>query len=258
MAAVDQGLPHDAHYTLVVGARDVGSRGAGALLTAVASALGYGLGRLGVPLDAQREREQRRPRLGVSRGALRGLPSAGFLMDGDILEQRVRSTRLALDPSVLARCVCPQLADPHELRAVRLVSRGGIKGVSVKPVYASFALGPGVSARPLFAIRSQHIDSRVRELILNRSNWSVEREGWLVWRLDPANAVLLHGEEAGHWERPLGESSASLQEKYSLLAKGCPPRILAKVVLAAMGSSSTMGRAHAKRDPRRGVSREIQ
>lgn len=247
VSAIDQGLPHDAHYTLVVATREAGDGGGGALLSRAAGSLGYRLESAGAPLDVRRELEMRRPRLGVSRVDLGGLPSAGFLADGQIVRQHLRSAAPLLDPSKLAQCVCPDLEIPDGLRAVRLVSRSGSRGVSVKPLYASFALGPGVSARPLFAIRSERIDSRTRDVALRWCNWSIERDGWLVWRLEPGRAILLHGAEAGYWERGLRDSTASLEAKYSLLAKGCPPRILGKVVFAAMSHSRSVARARVGR-----------
>jgi hypothetical protein len=233
VGAVDHGIPHDAHYTMVVAARIGVESQAGDLLMSVCRHLG-----LRATLDCrcmplEPELDLRRPRLGLSRSSFGGIPPFAYLAKDGIHWCSVTSQHPTnTGDGALRAVVAPRLRGSMRIQAVRLVSRRGVTGVAVKSGSASYAMGPGTSACPLFAVRRVGLSPRARERALEYSNWSTERDGWLVWRLRPSRAVLLHGPDTAAWEGPLTICEGPLQKQYALVAQGCPPSVLMPVAEA--------------------------
>lgn len=233
VGAVDHGIPHDAHYTIVVAARLGVESQASDLLMSIGRHLGLRatLDSRCMPLD--REIDLRRPRLGMSRSSLGGLPSCAYVTkEGIHWCSATPQHPTNAGNGALRAVVAPRLRGSTRIQAVRLVSRGGVTGVALKSGSASYAMGPGVSACPLFAVRGVGLSERSRKQALEYSNWSTERDGWLVWRLQPSRAVLLHGPTAATWEEPLRICEGPLQTQYALVAQGCPPSVLMPVAEA--------------------------
>jgi hypothetical protein len=136
------------------------------------------------------------------------------------------------DSLTLAEIVCPQFAGLAPL-PVRLVSRHGVAGPVFKNEDASYALGPGTSASPLFAYEQRLVAPRDRGIFKKNSNWSAERNGRLIVRLSPSRAVLLHGRSAAAWEDSIANAQASVGSLYSLICRGMPPSMLRGIVGAS-------------------------
>ena len=227
-SAKSSGLPHDAHYSLVVSSRTGGIE---PRVRAIAASVGTNLGdsysEVG-PLDA--ELDSRKPRLGASRRLLTALPSAGVLKSG-VLRATKNTFR---DPAIsgqLLRLPTSSVPGAHNLypRPVRLVSRHGKAGLAFKRDGASFALGPGTSASPLFAFETAQIEERDVLQLAPYSNWLSVRDDYVIVRLTPSRAVLLHGPDAQPWEGPVGKVKSSLASQYNLISTGFPPQMLRQI-----------------------------
>lgn len=222
------GLPHDAHYTILLSLRGGGAREcARSIAPTVATSLGDGYSNLGA---IESQLETRRPRLGAARRSFDPLPSAGLLSGGTLTGTTNRYfPKLGTSEITLQRIVCSRgsLIKP---RPVRLVSRYGDAGCAFKDDNSSYALGPGTSAYPLFAFDQRDLRGRDVFDCAPFSNWSTTRNGFVIVRLEPSRAILLHGVQAWRWQRHLKRSRSSFGSQYALISAGVPPTMLRQVV----------------------------
>ena len=228
-SAMAYGLPHDAHYTVIVCSRVATIDYSFAAIAAV----------LGTTLDGKPEElgsiaeyvGARTPRLGVTRRALAALPSAGVLRNGTLfrVEYKYGACQEAERELSLGEIVCPSHAHLKP-KPVRLVARHGVSGLMFKRDNASYAMGPGTSASPLFAFAQEHVRHCTPEELAPYTNWSLVREGHLIVRLRPSRALLLHGRVAGAWERLLHNATAPVGSQYGLVSRGLPPQMLQDLV----------------------------
>src|SRR5262249_41676700 len=125
------GLPHDAHYSLVVSSRTDGTEHCvRAIAASVGTHLGDSYAEFG-PLEA--ELDGRKPRLGASRRHLSALPCAGELRSGVLhgTENRYRNAVMRERTLALTDIICPG-AQNLRPRPVRMVSRHGVGGLAFK------------------------------------------------------------------------------------------------------------------------------
>ena len=221
------GLPHDAHYTLLVSVLAGDSQ---LCARSIAKSIGTDLGDLYENLgEIECQLEERRPRLGASRRQVTSLPSAGFTSRGALSGTRNRYLKLKRKPNInLQEIVCSG-GDRLRPKPVRLVSRHGISGCAFKDEATSYALGPGTSAYPLFAFEQAQLEGRDVFDYAPYSNWSTVRDDHAIVRLEPSRAVLLHGSEAWPWQRLLYRANRALGSKYALISAGFPPSMLQQV-----------------------------
>lgn len=232
------GVPHDRSHTFVIamrGARldqdSVGrtigelwegpSRGAPS-----SSPIEFGTAHYGALSEVL---AARMPRLGMSRPKV-ATPFRSFgVCQGDfyvVLEGRL-ARQIELHPS-LGEVVAPQCdGDGSAIVAVRLVSRGGRRGVLVKRRRASYALGKGVSAGPLFAVPFRPGAPSIGHGGLAQfANWFSERDGMNIVRITPERAVMLYGEGLADIAERIRVLRASAAKKYELVATLVPPALL--------------------------------
>lgn len=226
-SADSAGLPHDAHYTVFV-VEPVGISKVD--LSKVAAANGTVLdSRAHAIGDALSLLESRKPRLGAARKAITCLPGSGRASGGHIWA--IGSRFRAIDPGpervALGELVCPNLSQLRP-RPVRLVSRHGRAGLAIKNSEASYAIGPGTSACPLFAYSLSELQPAERAELRRCANWLTERDGQLIVRVRPERAVLLHGRLAGFWSEAIALSGARAGSLYALLSRGLAPSMMAR------------------------------
>ncbi len=173
--------------------------------------------------------ESRRPRLGAARKAITSLPGSGRASGGHIwaIGSRFRAIDPGAERVTLGELVCPNLSQLRP-RPVRLVSRHGRAGLAIKNSEASYAIGPGTSACPLFAYSLSELQPAERAELKRSANWHTERDGHLIVRVRPERAVLLHGRSAGFWSEALALSGARAGSLYALLSKGLAPSMMAR------------------------------
>lgn len=238
-SAIACGLPHDAHYSVLLATLNVP-----AVELAKTAARSLGTYTLGVGRTQALDQliDERRPRLGVPRRQLSAIPSAGAIKHGEVVSWQTRCRSITGDAikASLLRMVYPEFSDVTPC-PIRLVSRHGRAGIAFKANYASFALGPGTSASPLFGVPATELSRSQRHDILNLSNWHTEREGWLVFRAPPARAVRLHGEQASIWSNTIESTAGAMGSKYALISRGLPPPMIKALISALQSHSSGTG-----------------
>lgn len=176
--------------------------------------------------DLKQEMASRWPRLGVARPRVATpFRSFGVALGEQYVTFSGRPRFLAECSPTLAEVVCPGFRDGDDVSAVRLLSRHGRTSVAVKARKASYAMGPGYSAGPLFAIPRSRTDGGSRPRLLEHANWVRERDGLIVFRLKPSRAVLFHGWEAERLVPLLREMDAPVLRQYELVAGIVPPAV---------------------------------
>ena len=225
------GLPHDAHYTIVVasderetepegGFRDLASA-VGTLISGKSTSVG----------TLSEETVTRKPQLGRARRQMSVLSAAGQIVDDVIHGWNVRFP-LRRDLGISLREIVSPDVEGADPRPVRLVSRHGIAGPAFKRIPASFALGPGTSASPLFAFEQNLLGHAAQGALTKHADWTCLRDGYLIVRLRASRAVLLHGRSAGIWEAGLQNLRASVGASYALISRGLPPEMIRTLAAA--------------------------
>jgi hypothetical protein len=224
------GLHHDAHNTIIYASFE--SNSIAQTSKNLYAKTGYSFKENKTELDLHKQINLRKPRIGSSRKDLSSLPACGFIL----------STKSALNSISFKREKTPKLKNlskilyPNcrglKIYPVKLVSRRGIKKVTIKKINASYSLGPGVSAFPLFGVKLKNLEMTHREILLHSGTWHTKRDGWFVFRAPPHIAISLLGREASFWRKDIESATVSMGEKYSTISRGCPPRIFQTILNA--------------------------
>ena len=115
------------------------------------------------------------------------------------------------------------LDKPPDMHSVRFTSRRGEKGLSFKRDGLAHSFGPSISAWPMFAVEVGILDRLHNKAKI--VEWRTILDGHDVFRLSPASALGLFGQDA----LPLGARLDSLKggstRKYEIGSSTVPPRV---------------------------------